>query len=276
VVQSMRLCSKCAAAYNEQQGWEDGQMKRTIFLVALNAVWLAVSLLAPILRAQRQETGLIIQSWKYDPETKGLALKLVNSSGKDIIAYNISDSDGSRDYYGRPNPPGEHLEPDKDKPNGIFASGATRTLILWAKDISVKAVVDLVVYADATAEVLNEHAFSQVVAIRTGQLMAMQKVSETTHRALEDATITNPGAAAVEKLKRELVEAKKLNNPEVAEGNRAVGLQSAIADLERYQQPNFFSKKGTERDHLKEYVEDLDKRIALILPHTQIRVLESK
>lgn len=291
MVQSMRLCSKCAAAYNEQQGWEDGQMKGTIFLVALNAVWLAVSLLAPILRAQRQETGMIIQSWKYDPETKGLALKLVNSSGKDIIAYNISDSDGSRDYYGRPNPPGEHLEdalgsliiaqmsgkePDKDKPNGIFASGATRTLILWAKDISVKAVVDLVVYADATAEVLNEHAFSQVVAIRTGQLMAMQKVSETTHRALEDATITNPGAAAVEKLKRELVEAKKLNNPEVAEGNRAVGLQSAIADLERYQQPNFFSKKGTERDHLKEYVEDLDKRIALILPHTQIRVLESK
>ena len=266
-------------------------MKRTIFLVALNAVWLVVALLVPILRAQRQETGLIIQSWKYDPETKGLALKLVNSSGKDIIAYNISDSDGSRDYYGRPNPPGEHLEDalgsliiaqmsgkelDEDVPNGIFASGATRTLILGAKDISVKAAVDLVVYADATAEVLNEHAFSQVVAIRTGQLMAMQKVSETTHRVLEDATITNPGAAAVEKLKRELVEAKKLNNPEVAEGNRAVGLQSAIADLERYQQPNLFSKKGTERDHLKEYVEDLDKRIALILPHTQIRVLESK
>ena len=167
-------------------------------------------------------------------------------------------------------------EPDKDKPNGIFASGATRTLILGARDISVKAVVDLVVYADATAEVLNEHAFSQVVAIRTGQLMAMQKVSETTHRALEDATITNAGAAAVEKLKRELDEAKKLNNPEVAEGNRAVGLQSAIVDLERYQQLNFFSKKGTERDHLKEYVEDLDKRIALILPHTQIRVLEIK
>jgi hypothetical protein len=165
-------------------------MKRTIFLVALNAVWLAVALLAPILRAQRQETGLIIQSWKYDPETKGLALKLVNLSGKDIIAYNISDSDGSRDYYGRPNPPGEHLEdalgslviaqmsgkePDKDKPNGIFASGATRTLILGAKDVSVKAVVDLVVYADATAEVLNEHAFSQVVAIRTGQLISHAK-----------------------------------------------------------------------------------------------------
>ena len=239
----------------------------------------------PILRAQRQETGLVIQSWKYDPETKGLALKLVNSSGKNIIAYNISDSDGSTGLYGRPKSPGEHLEdslgwlineqmtgekPPKDYP-GIFASGATRTLILGAKD---KAVVDLVVYADATAEVLNEHAFSQVVAIRTGQLMAMQKVSEIIHRVLEDAAITNPGATAVEELRRELVEAKKLNNPEVAEGNRAVGLQSAIADLERYQQPNLFSKKGTERDHLKEYVEDLDKRIALIAPHCRLQRLD--
>lgn len=250
----------------------------------------ALALLAPILCAQRQETGLVIQSWKYDPETKQLALKLVNLSGKDIIAYNISDSDGSTDLYGRPKSPGEHLEdslgwliieqmtgekPPKDYP-GIFASGATRTLILGAKDISVKAVVDLVVYADATAEVLNEHAFSQIVAIRKGSLMAMQKVSEAVHRVLEDATITSPDAAAVEELKRELVEAKKLNNYEVAEGNRAVALQSAIADLERYQQPNFFSKKGTERDHLKEYVEDMDKRIALTLPHTQIKVLESK
>jgi hypothetical protein len=104
--------------------------------------------------------------------------------------------------------------------------------------------------------------------------MAMQKVSEIIHRVLEDAAITNPGATAVEELRRELVEAKKLNNPEVAEGNRAVGLQSAIADLERYQQPNLFSKKGTERDHLKEYVEDLDKRIALIAPHCRLQRLD--
>lgn len=228
----------------------------------------ALALLAPISFAQRQETGLVIQSWKYDPETKGLALKLVNLSGKDIIAYNVSYSDGSTDLLGRPNPPGEHSEdglgwliiaqmsgkePDKDQPYGILAAGATRTLILGAKDTSVKAVVDLVVYTDSTAEVLNEHAFSQIVVMRKGSLMAMQKESEAIHRVLADAAITNPNAAAVEELKQELVEAKKLNNPEVAEGNRAVALQSAIADLERYQQPNFFSKKGTEREHLKEF-----------------------
>jgi hypothetical protein len=87
--------------------------------------------LALLLTPQRQETGLVVQSWKYNPETKDLTLTLVNLSGKDIIAYNISISDGSTDYF-----------------------GATRTLIRQAKNSDVKVVVDMVVYADSTAEVL--------------------------------------------------------------------------------------------------------------------------
>jgi hypothetical protein len=45
-------------------------------------------------------TGLVVQSWKYNPEAKDLTLTVVNLSGKDIIAYNISISDGSTDYFG--------------------------------------------------------------------------------------------------------------------------------------------------------------------------------
>lgn len=131
---------------------EGETMRKAIVFGAL------VALFAPTLHAQRQETGLIIQSCKYNPETKELALNLVNLSGKDIIAYNISDSDGSTDLLGRPNLPGEHLEdslgvlinaqmmgkePPKDPPNGIIAAGGTRTRILGAKDSSVKAVIDL-------------------------------------------------------------------------------------------------------------------------------------
>lgn len=246
-----------------------------------------VTLFVPTLHAQRQETGLVIQSWKYNPETKELALSLVNLSGKEIIAYDISDSDGSTDLYGRPNLPGEHLEemlgvlinaqmngkePPKDQPNGPLAAGSTRTLILGAKDISVKAVVDLVVYVDATAEVLNKHAFSEIVAIRKGSLMAMQKVSKVIKQVLADPTIANPSAAAVEELKRELVEAEKLNNPEVAEGNEKMELQNEVANLERIQRPGFL-RSVTVRDYLKQYVEDMDKRITLTAPHCEIQKL---
>lgn len=265
-----------------QHSGEGETMRKAIVFVAL------VALFAPTLHAQRQETGLIIQSWKYNPETKELALNLVNLSGKDIIAYNISDSDSSTDLLGRPNPPGEQLqdslgmlinaqmsgkEPPKDKPNGIFAAGGTRSLILGAKDISVKAVVDLVVYADGTAEVLNQHAFSQIVAIRKGSLMAMQRVIKAVKQALADPTIANPVAAAVEELKRELAEAEKLNNPEVAEGNEKMELQNEVANLERFQQPGFL-RSVTVRDRLQQYVEDMDKRIALTAPHCQIQKLK--
>ena len=244
-----------------------------------------VALLAPTLLAQRQDTGLIIQSWKFDPETKQFALQLVNLSGKDITAYNISDwVPGSTDLYGRPQSPGEHLEdglgmliieqmtgeePPKDYP-GVFVSGTTRTLILGAKDSSVKTVVDLVVYADATAEVFNEHAFSQIVAVRKGYLTALQKVSKAVKQALADPTITSPGTAAVEELKRELAEAEKLHNPEIAEGNEKMELQNEVATLERIQRPGFL-RSVTVGDWLKQYVEDMDKRIALTAPHCQIQ-----
>jgi hypothetical protein len=252
-------------------------MRKAVLLGAF-----AVVLPAP-LQAQRQKTGLVIQSWKYDPETKHLALKLVNLSGKSIIAYNISDSDGSTDLYGRPKSPGAHLEDSlgvlinaqmsgkelpTDRPNGPLAGGATRSLILGAKDISVKAVVDLVVYADATAEVLNEHAFSQIVAMRKGHLIAMQRVSKVIKQVLADPTTTNPGAAAVEGLRQELVESEKHNNPEVSEGNQTVALQSAVADLERSQWKYL---RVAERDYLKQYVENMDKRITLTAPHCQLQ-----
>jgi hypothetical protein len=35
-------------------------------------------------------TGAVVQSWKYDPETKVLSLKIVNPSDKDITAYNVA------------------------------------------------------------------------------------------------------------------------------------------------------------------------------------------
>jgi len=47
-----------------------------------------------------------------------------------------------------------------------------------------------------------------------------------------------------------------------------VPLQSAVADLERSQ---WKYMRVTERDYLRQYVENLDKRIALIAPHCQLQ-----
>lgn len=98
----------------------------------------------------------------------------------------------------------------------------------------------------------------------------MQRVIKAVKQALADPTIANPVAAAVEELKRELAEAEKLNNPEVAEGNERMELQNEVANLERIQRPSFL-RSMTVGDWLKQYVEDMDKRIALIAPHCEIQ-----
>jgi len=55
-------------------------MRHTIVLALALALWIPTS----------RGSGLEVQSWKYDPEAKVLWLKLVNISGKDITAYNLS------------------------------------------------------------------------------------------------------------------------------------------------------------------------------------------
>jgi hypothetical protein len=77
-------------------------MRRIIWLLAFSVCALASG------QTPRAVTGAVVQSWKYDQETKVLSLKIVNTSSKDVTSYNISITlkyaDGSTDYTdSRPN-----------------------------------------------------------------------------------------------------------------------------------------------------------------------------
>jgi hypothetical protein len=56
--------------------------------------------------------------------------------------------------------------------------------------------------AGNTAEVKNERAFKQIIAIREGELMAMQKVSEVIKQVLADPTVESPINATKTELTR--------------------------------------------------------------------------
>jgi hypothetical protein len=202
-------------------------------------------------------------TWTYDAQQELLNLRLVNNSGKDITAYSMSisinHSDGSEmmeDMLG------SVIYPQQD--HG-FAAGTTKLQHVPAKDISdVVAVVDMVIYADATAYVQNDRAFKNLMAVRKGQLMAMQKVDEVLKRAL---TEPNPISAALAELTPMLVAALGRNQvPENPEDNQKMELQSDVQNLRSMQG----SKE--EREWLTRYAEDLEKRIAAIRPHCEIVV----
>jgi hypothetical protein len=214
-----------------------------------------------------------------------------NISGKVITAYSVSITmtyaDGSTDALpdgrasserGEESPPSLiYMElakgtPDEERMrdgNRTFAAGSTRYDVLpQTKDVSnVKAVVDMVIYADCTADVQNERAFHRIMATRKAQLLGMERVNEVMKQVI-DSGVEDPTSAVVEELTRlDLAEAGKPQDPE--NPNQDMELRNAIRGLRNAQQASR-AMKLTEREYLQKLVEDNNARIALTLPHTQI------
>src|SRR5712672_747633 len=236
--------------------------------------------------------GVVIESWRYDPAQKAVILHLVNQSHKDVTAFNISIlekyADGSTSYLdGTPSDIHDHqmmedmlgllisiqlgMSPGSGK--GTFVAGTSRDYPDFVgKDVSgIDAVVDVVAYADGSADVLNnDRAFRNLTAERKGRLLAMEKVTEVIKRALADSMVSDPVSAALNELLpfAESLDAKTKNrSPEVAENNVARNLQGDIQNLQRMQQEKM---SGTQRESLERYVEYLERMIGLLKPHCEL------
>ena len=158
----------------------------------------------------------------------------------------------------------------------VFATGTTRDqVILEAKDISdVEAVVDMVVYSDATADVQNERAFKQLMAMRKGQLLAMEKVNEVVKHVLADPTVDSPISAALTELTPLAdVPQRKNRSPEDTEFSEAIHLQSTVKNFQNMQR---WRMNMPEREYLAQYLEGQEKRVALMSPHCEIEKTTAK
>jgi len=249
-----------------------------------------------VLKQEVQKVPVAI-TWDYEAQHKMLTLHLVNNTGKDITAYNISIAeryaDGSTNYLdGRPNDIHDHqqmrdllnvmIDVQQAKwgwnafggkyGNGTFPAGARRDQVIpESKDISdVDAVVDVVAYADATADVQNEQAFKQLLAIRKGQLLAIEKVNEIIKRVLADPKVDSPISAVLAEL-IPLADAASAKNhsghPD--EENQDFQLLGDIQNLKSMQRAKMTI---TEREHLARYVEEHEKRIELMSPHCHLEI----
>ena len=249
-------------------------------------------------------------TWDYNVQQKTLTLHLANNTGKDITAYSFSITekyaDGSTNpsyLDGRPGMPGEKMEDmlgamvnfqlakaeggvngkapvdvermRREFGNGTFAAGTTRDQVIPEdKDISdVDAVVDMVVYADATADVQNERAFRQLVALRKGQLLAMEKVNEIVKRVLADPMVDSPISAALTEL-TPLADVAQRNRPaEDPAFNQAIYLQGTVKNFENMQR---WRMNMTEREYLTRYLDEQEKRFALMSRHCELEKTAAK
>jgi hypothetical protein len=245
--------------------------------------------------AQEIQKQPVALTWNYDGQQKKLTLHLANNSGKDITAYNISIAekyaDGSTDYAdGRPNDIHDHQRMEDllsavvnsqltgnsiQNGNGTFAAGTTRDQVIpETKDISgVEAIVDMVIYVDRTTDVQNEQAFRQLLAVRKGQLLAVEKVNEIITRVLADPMVSSPISVTLTELTQladSLGVKMKNSSLEDPEANQATHLRGAVQNLQGMQRSQM---RKPEVEQLKEYVAEQEKRIALMSPHCQLGLL---
>lgn len=178
-------------------------------------------LFASASRAQSPPIGAAVQTWHYDPTTNLVTLKIVNTSHKDITAFNIAIKETYAD--GRVE---EHemleelvgkiiaakeLQGDTSRGaetfrklygDGAFHPGEVRDEQLGVQPGLTKyqAVIDVVTYMDGTADATNNDALGRIVDERQATVASQKIITEIIQTALADPNDTDPSVTAAKKL----------------------------------------------------------------------------
>jgi hypothetical protein len=241
------------------------KIKTGLFLIAMLLCAFSLRASPPI--------GAAVASWNYDAAKKMLTLQIVNMSGKDITAFHmlltITYADGStasqamsEDYLplmATASIAAEDADFRSRYGNGTFAAGTKRDKVVSAtKDVrSVNGVVDVVAYADQTADVSNDEAFNHLLTMRKGMLLAAQRASDAVKGAAAEA---DPKAAAATEIER-LAKAAGGRNRGTADD------PEMYTDMFLHQ----LSSNARSASDLAEFTRHNEMRIATLTPHTQLK-----
>lgn len=227
------------------------------------------------LRASPPRMGAVVQTTQLDG--KQITFGVLNTSEKEITAVSLAV------VLTRPNGETATFGLGTDFIGGIIDSamlgyevepGASHGIALGdVKDLTFpvpeqnatySASVDVVVYADATADVLNKVAFQSIVRQRKGTLLGYQKANQLMAAALANADDPHPSLTVANQLKA-LVDANQKKG-----GNFiGIGLLDAAQNL-RNTPRDTAGRSAQEDDHIRELITAYEGRISLLSPHTAL------
>lgn len=224
--------------------------------------------------------GGVILTSEYDAVTKKTSVHIGNISGKEITAIDISFQvtfpDGAQSAPGSSSWRVDFLGGVAEGGGGI-APGATFDHEFGGQPGPVQAIVDMVIYADGTAEVVNQQAFSQTIAERKGRVRAWQKINELVNKALADPTVEHPGTTVAGQLKEliAVMEQQKKEGRAGADGAASyeTELLNVVRDLTNGGQ-SAGSRSELEVRQLRSLTQRNTERILRALPHTAIKAVQ--
>jgi hypothetical protein len=224
----------------------------------------------------------------YDATNNKVTMHIRNTSGKDITAYNITTKETLPDHSVSK---GERLTdmlsalflvqqvtgtPDEDRirrefGNGTLAAGQTRDEVFDGGAVvnDFQATIDVVAYADGTAEATNAPALERLREHRNAEIRSYQKATQIINEVLADSTIQNAAEEAAARLRKFLTvwSAQPHYSVDIERGI----IEAVIRDLNGAPRIIAGRHLSGEPEFLQQYVAEKDQYISFLSKHAQLK-----
>ena len=227
--------------------------------------------------------GAVVQTWHYDPQTNAVSATIVNTSHKDITGYNITLKEtyangGVRNHEMLCEFLGKIVLVEEFKGtvdealihqqlgDGVLHPGESRNEIFGVqpnlKDFI--AVVDVVAYADQTAEATNNDGLQRLLQERRVTVASARAANEIIKAALADPHDADPAATSAAKLQDRITvwNAQQHTTLDLDPGV----VKSVVDELKAISSHPSTNK----RDALTQYLAKNEKRVATMSPHAEL------
>ena len=238
-------------------------------------------LFLPTIHAQSQspKMGVVIQSTDNSDKST-TTVHLLNISDKEVTAFNLSVQQTLAD--GKTFKPSAHtsemlggylLNGKAFSPNSTVDVQIGKILVQIPKPVDETLVVDVVIYADGTAQVQNQDRFKDIMDQRTARFQTLEKVDDAIEKVLADPAAEHPTASVVARLKAVLDDDQKkadTDSKAVIYGNGSPGegqLESQIRNLTR-----FVNRK--QEAPLDEMLQHNKSELAKLAPHVHVTEIQ--
>ena len=210
-------------------------------------IFLAVALVFSAHLARSAPIGAVVASTDYDPVKQVTTLHIVNISPKEIVALNltmripmpdgtISTANGLTFDWLR----------NAEKIEGILPGGRYDFNVPPRDEGRIEATVDVVIYANDTADVENHAAYKQILASRKGQAAAKQKINDLVTDALANTPESQRAAVLLGELQALQKSVQNAQNVVPWDGRSAYDseLASAIQDMTNTSKGVLYAQKA--------------------------------
>src|SRR5713226_4098141 len=251
-------------------------MKRLPYLIALLFLAVIVQASPPI--------GVVVQTWHYDPQTNIVTAQVVNVSNKDITGYNISiketyanghvsshelmtDTVGALAFIQEVQGTANEDNVRGQLGDGLFHPGESRKEIIGVQPglQNFEAAVDVVAYADQTAEATNSVALQRLLSHRKVSLTSRQAANDM-RSAWADPTNSDPAATAAKEIQDRITVWKAQKHTTLDfEPGEAQGIVDELKGISSQQ-------LADKRNSLAQYLAKSEKRITTLSPHANLKI----